>query len=40
MKSVLLFANDDPGLGARLQAALDVVRAFDGHLTCLNRNTL
>ncbi|WP_158702959.1 universal stress protein [Allosphingosinicella vermicomposti] len=35
MKSVLLYANDDAGLGARLEAALDVVRAFDGHLTCL-----
>jgi nucleotide-binding universal stress UspA family protein len=35
MKSVLLYANVDVGLESRLQAALDVVRAFDGHLTCL-----
>jgi nucleotide-binding universal stress UspA family protein len=35
MKSVLLYANDDAGLDARLQAALDAVRLFDGHLTCL-----
>jgi nucleotide-binding universal stress UspA family protein len=35
MKSVLLYANGDRGLEARLQAALDAVRVFDGHLTCL-----
>ena len=35
MKSVLLYANVDPGLEARLQAALDVTRLFDGHLTCV-----
>ena len=35
MKSVLLFANVDAGLESRLQAALDVVRAFGGHLICL-----
>ena len=35
MKSVLLYANQDPGLESRLQAALDVIRLFDGHLTCL-----
>ncbi len=35
MKSVLLYANPDAGLEARLQAALDVTRLFEGHLTCL-----
>lgn len=35
MKTILLFANDDDGLGARVEAALDLVRAFDGHLICL-----
>ena len=35
MKSMLLYANRDPGLEARLQAALDATRRFDGHLTCL-----
>ncbi|MFN3389427.1 MAG: universal stress protein, partial [Allosphingosinicella sp.] len=35
MKSVLLYANPDAGFEARLQAALDAVRLFGGHLTCL-----
>ena len=35
MKSVLLYANQDTGLEARLQAALDIVRIIEGHLTCL-----
>ena len=35
MKSVLLYANPDPGLESRLQAALDVTRLLEGHLTCL-----
>lgn len=35
MKSVLLYANQDMGLEARLQAALDAVRLSGGHLTCL-----
>lgn len=35
MKSLLLYANFDPGLEARLQAALDLVRTFDGHLACI-----
>jgi len=35
MKSVLLYANKDVGLESRLQAALDVTRLFEGHLTCL-----
>jgi nucleotide-binding universal stress UspA family protein len=36
MKNVLLFVHDDAGQEARLQAALDLTRAIDGHLTCLN----
>ncbi|NNC71492.1 MAG: universal stress protein [Sphingomonadaceae bacterium] len=35
MKSVLLHIHRDHGQEARLQAALDIVRTFDGHLTCL-----
>ena len=35
MKSVLLYANGDSGAESRLQAALDMVRLFDGHLICL-----
>lgn len=38
MKSVLLYVNDDTGLEARLQAALDVTRAVGGHLRCLRTN--
>ncbi|QJB70507.1 universal stress protein [Parasphingorhabdus halotolerans] len=38
MKSVLLYINDDTGLDARLQAALDLTRAVDGHLHCLRSN--
>lgn len=36
MKTILLLVHDDPGQEARLQAALDVARGFDGHLTCLH----
>lgn len=35
MKTVLLYANDDSGLESRLQAALDVARAFDAHISCI-----
>jgi nucleotide-binding universal stress UspA family protein len=35
MKSVLLYVNDDSGLDARYQAALDLTRALEGHLHCL-----
>lgn len=35
MKSLLLHVNDDAGLDGRLQAALSIVRASSGHLTCL-----
>ena len=36
MKNVLLLIHDDSGQEARLQAALDVTRAVNGHLTCLD----
>jgi nucleotide-binding universal stress UspA family protein len=36
MKNVLLLVHDDAGQEARLQAALDLARAFEGHLTCLD----
>lgn len=36
MKNVLLLVHDDSGQEARLQAALDLVRAIEGHLTCLD----
>ena len=35
MKAILLYANDDAGLESRLQAAIELTRIFDGHLTCL-----
>ena len=36
MKNILLLVHDDGGQEARLQAALDLTRALDGHLTCLD----
>ncbi|MGK2912485.1 MAG: universal stress protein [Sphingobium sp.] len=36
MKNVLLLIHDDAGEEARFQAALDLVRATNGHLTCLD----
>ncbi|SFF82402.1 Nucleotide-binding universal stress protein, UspA family [Novosphingobium sp. CF614] len=36
MKNILLLAHDDEGQEARLQVALDVTRAVEGHLTCLD----
>lgn len=35
MKTVLLHIHQDKGQEARFQAAVDVVRAIEGHLTCL-----
>jgi nucleotide-binding universal stress UspA family protein len=35
MRSILLYVHDDAGLEARLQVALDLCRALDGHLSCL-----
>lgn len=36
MTSILVHIYDDDGLEARLQAAFDLARALDGHLTCLH----
>ena len=36
MKNVLVLVHDDPGQEARLQAALDLTRMLDGHLTCVD----
>lgn len=36
MKNILLLVHDDAGQEARLQAALDIVRALDGHLACID----
>lgn len=35
MRSILVHIHDDRCLEARLQVALDLVRGFDGHMTCL-----
>lgn len=35
MKTVLLYATEDNGMESRLQAALDVCRAFESHLDCV-----
>lgn len=35
MRSILLHIADDESLNARSQVALDLARAFDGHLSCL-----
>lgn len=36
MKNILLLAHDDSGQEARFQVALDLTRALEGHLTCLD----
>lgn len=36
MKSILLHIYEDDGLEGRLQAAFDLARAFESHLTCLH----
>lgn len=36
MKNILLLVHDDTGQEARFQAALDLTRALDGHLTCID----
>jgi nucleotide-binding universal stress UspA family protein len=36
MKNVLLLVHDDEGQETRLQAALDVTRALQGHLRCID----
>lgn len=35
MKSILLHIDHDPAMKARLQVALDMARATNGHITCL-----
>lgn len=35
MKSILLHIDHDPAMQARLQVALDMARATNGHITCL-----
>lgn len=40
MKNVLLLAHDDAGQEARLQAALDLTRALQGHLTVVDVSML
>lgn len=36
MKNILLLVHDDAGQEARVQAALDLGRAVEGHVTCLD----
>ena len=36
MKNILLLVHDDDGQEARFLAALDIVRALDGHLSCID----
>lgn len=36
MKNVLVLMHDDAGQEARFQAALDLTRALDGHLACID----
>jgi nucleotide-binding universal stress UspA family protein len=36
MKNILVLVHDDAGQEARLQAALDLARALNGHLTCIH----
>jgi nucleotide-binding universal stress UspA family protein len=36
MKNIVVLMHDDSGQEARFQAALDVVRAVEGHLTCVD----
>lgn len=40
MKNVLVLMHDDAGQEARFQCALDLTRALEGHLTCLDVTTL
>lgn len=40
MKNVLLLVHDDVGQESRLQAALDLTRALDGHLACVDVSLL
>ena len=40
MKNILLLVHDDEGQEARLQAALDLTRALDGHLSCIDMTVM
>lgn len=40
MKNILLLVHDDDGQEARLQVALDLARALNGHLRCLDVSIL
>jgi nucleotide-binding universal stress UspA family protein len=40
MKNVLLLVHNDPGQEARFQVALDLVRALNGHLSCIDVTVL
>ncbi|SDA16504.1 Universal stress protein family protein [Sphingomonas sp. NFR15] len=40
MKNILLLVHDDSGQEARLQAALDITRALEGHLSCVDVSVL
>lgn len=35
MKSIVVHVQEDSGLAARLQSALDLARSFEGHVSCL-----
>ena len=36
MKAIHLYANEDAALESRLQAAIELTRSFEGHLTCIH----
>lgn len=36
MKNIVLLVHEDPGQNARIEAALELVRAFEGHLRCVD----
>jgi len=36
MKNILLLVHEDDGQRARLHTALDLTRALEGHLTCVD----
>lgn len=40
MKNILLLVHDDEGQEARLQTALDLARALEGHLSCVDVTVL
>jgi len=40
MKNILLLVHDDKGKDARLRAAIDLARALDGHLSCIDVSSL